>query len=146
MPWEDDGPPRRSAGGVRGWLGIAAGVVGLSAGWVACSGSPLTYACTDIGCANGLLLIFSSPPPAGTTVTLELSPTPWVVRCGVDVECSSGVFFSDLRVDVVEIRVENERGVTLTEVRPTYEETRPNGPDCPPTCYRSEVTVATPTG
>ena len=90
------------------------------------------------------MLAFSSPPPVGTTVTLELRPTPWTVRCGVDVDCSSGVFFSDLRVDAVEIRVENERGVTFTEVQPTYEETEPNGPDCPPTCYRAEVTVDTP--
>ena len=125
---------------------MAAGLVGLSTGSVACSGSSLTYACTDIGCANGLVVRFQSPPPEGTRVTLELRPVPWTVRCGVDTSCSSGVFFSDLRVDEVEIRVENELGATVATVRPTYSETTPNGEDCPPTCYRAEVTVQTPTG
>jgi len=111
----------------------------------ACSESePTGIECSGVGCANGLQVNFNRVPPLGTVVILEFGQTPWRVECGTDADCSNGLFFEGLLVDYVAVRVTTAEGGILHELRPEYVETRPNGPDCPPTCWNATVTVALP--
>ncbi len=103
--------------------------------------------CTGIGCASGLQVNFDRVPPSGTVVILQFdsSEVRWEVECGTDANCSNGLFFPGLVVDYVALRLVTAEGEILHELRPEYEVSHPNGPDCPPTCRNATVTVALPT-
>jgi hypothetical protein len=113
-------------------------------GLLGCSDPGSVKACTEIGCGSGLQVNFDRPPEHGTVVTLELSAAPWRVVCGVDVDCSEGLFFDGLQVEYLTIEISSGEASVRHERRPTYEEFMPNGPGCEPTCFRAEISVDLP--
>ncbi len=102
------------------------------------------HLCTLIGCSNGLLLTFDRTPEAGTIISIEDLGFPVRLECGVDVDCSRGVFLSDFRTDFVSVRITTSQGDVWHEIRPEYVESHPNGKNCPDTCFNAEVTLALP--
>ena len=106
---------------------------------------PLHVLCDDSGCSSGLRLTFDRPPEVGTIIQVEVpGGTPWRVECGVDGGCDNGVFFPDFTPDYLLVRISSPSGEVVHTVLPEYEEFRPNGPDCPPTCLIATVELQLP--
>jgi hypothetical protein len=104
--------------------------------------------CTRIGCSSGLTIRFDAVPPPGA-YRVELLPAGeggprYVVECPDASRCTGGATFPGFTGDYVVVRVTTARGVLTREVRPTYTESRPNGPDCPPVCQQATVAVPLP--
>ena len=102
------------------------------------------FACTLVGCQNGLTVRFATPPSGLLRVEVytqspDRQPA-YVYDCTVET-CYDAVFFPDLILEHGFVRVTSSAGSRLTEIRPTYASRRPNGPDCPPLCRSASVTV-----
>ena len=111
-----------------------------------CGSNPVT-ACTALGCFSGLRLTFDRQPDAETVITIEVDVggIPWVVRCGVDTDCSTGLSLPDFFPESARVRITSPAGdVVVHEIEPEYEETQPNGPDCPPVCVFATVGLELP--
>ncbi len=103
-------------------------------------------ACTEIGCSNGLLVTFNTPPPHGSIVELDNSNGfPWRVECGIDWNCDFGIFFADFTPDHVRVRVVTPDGEVSESFQPTYQKHQPNGDGCPATCLNATILVELPT-
>jgi len=131
---------RRLVYGVTGPI-VLAGVIATAPG---CS-NPFGRTCTLIGCQGGIRVTFEAPPPHGTLVELE-GPigVPWRVECGVDLDCSAGIFFADFTPEHVSVRVTTSAGEVNEHFQLTYQEFQPNGEDCSPTCWTATVVVGLP--
>jgi hypothetical protein len=119
-------------------------LVGVLATAPGCS-NPFGGACTLIGCTDGIMVSFETPPPDGTLVELE-GPfgVPWRVECGVDLDCGTGIFFADYTPQQLTVRVVTRAGEATESFQPTYEKFQPNGEDCSPTCWRATVVMGLP--
>jgi hypothetical protein len=104
------------------------------------------HVCTRAGCSSGLEVVLERTPPEPFRVELEVPGTParFVYRCDEPARCADRVFFADFTPDYVRIRVITGTDTVTQAAQPTYEELRPNGPDCPPTCRVARVRVAVP--
>jgi hypothetical protein len=105
--------------------------------------------CTLIGCQDGLTVQLSAAPDAAFRVELRVtSPTSqpaYVYECENASQCAQGVFFPDFGGDHVFITVATATSARTTEIsRIAYRVTRPNGPNCPPTCRQATVTADVP--
>jgi len=97
--------------------------------------------CTLIGCAEELTIILDGYDGQALQITLEEVGSlddPFVIEC--EAECG-GVLVSGFTPDEIRIVVTSEAGSVETVVAPEYEESRPNGGDCPPVCRRAEIRV-----
>ena len=112
---------------------VAAGGLLLS------GGCTLEKSCTLIGCINGISLTLTGTIPS--TITVDATGND---GSHSSVTCTGGctaVALPDFRPSVATIRISWAGGSKTVIVQPTYEATRPNGPDCPPICYTAKVTV-----
>jgi hypothetical protein len=133
---------------LRGFVHCVAGLIvvaGVIAAAPGCSNPFGGRVCTEIGCSDGIRVTFEAPPPDGTLVELGGSfGVPWRVECGVDLDCSTGIFFADFTPDHLSVRVITSGGEVTESFQLTYQELRPNGGDCPPTCRIATVLMGLP--
>ena len=99
-------------------------------------------ACTLIGCTG--LVIEVTGAAAQTPVTVVLTAPDGSTR---STTCTSAtgtcpVSFPDFTPASVTIRALTATQATEETRQPTYEVSRPNGPECPPECRNARVTVA----
>jgi hypothetical protein len=116
-------------------------VVGFGTWLTACSESLTPLGCSDVGCFSGLTILLEEPLPDGTVVSLLLENAPWTVTCGVNVNCSEGLYFEGLRAEHFGVRVTTPSVEVEFGFRPEYKVVKPNGPDCPPDCFHAEITL-----
>ena len=106
------------------------------------SATPPMQACTLIGCSDGVTIIVAGAPPARYTVALELPDgRRRSLRCEAAAGCAAGLFFEDVSAEQVTVEISSDAGTSVHEVRPSYVESQPNGPDCPPVCRQARVEV-----
>ena len=117
---------------------------------IACSHNPpqLTRVCTLIGCSSGTIVHLAALPSGPFRIEVR-SPgsqdVAYVSECGPASACRQDVFFPDLVADRLSITVKAGGSSRETEVSDIhYENSHPNGPDCPPDCRRAVITVPIP--
>lgn len=128
-----------------GWPGLGITLAGCPA--------EVGQICTEVGC-NGVLTITvvdaSDAPVAGLAGTIAVGGQTFAVDCAGTsdeaVTCSGGTITVMLGDDVGDTEVVLDLaagGVTATStLDPEWTSSQPNGPDCPPTCWDAEGTVA----
>lgn len=108
----------------------------------ACSGStdPVRV-CTLIGCDSGIELVLENPPTGAYRIEAYVySEGPrYVYRCERQSGCNDRVFLAEFTPYRVFVEVISESGAQRYEVVPTYQESQPNGPNCPPTCRKAVI-------
>jgi hypothetical protein len=121
----------------------------LSSGVVGCNLLDGGRDCTLVGCVSGLMVQFDGALPPGP-LTVELLPfgpaaeSRYVFQCADTATCPAAFFPGVFEEREIQIRVTTARGSVVRSARPRYERTRPNGPDCEPTCFNGVVRVAPP--
>jgi hypothetical protein len=113
-------------------------VVGLGG----CDGVPFLRGCTLIGCGDGLTVVLANAPAGEFAVEVRV-PGAAARRQ----ECASAAACSTMRFDGVvaaeaTVAIITPTGEVTRTVRPEYVVSRPNGPDCEPTCRQARVTVS----
>ena len=99
-------------------------------------------ACTLIGCTGLVVEVTGAPSQIPVTVVVTAPDGSTRSTSCTSVGGTCPVSFPDFTPASVAIRVLTGTQ-TIEETRqPTYEVTRPNGPECPPECRNARVTVA----
>jgi hypothetical protein len=98
-------------------------------------------ACTLIGCTGLVVEVTGAPglTPVTVVVTAPDGSTRSATCTGATGTCP--VSFFDFTPASVTIRVLTGTQTTEVTRQPTYEVSRPNGPECPPECRNARVTV-----
>lgn len=104
--------------------------------------------CTLIGCADGLTVTLEGSVPEAYTVSATWDGGEQTFVCDSNAP-QFGCFADGVRIDGatpdrLTITVTWEGGSKTEEVQPTYEVTRPNGPNCEPECRQGAVTISLP--
>ncbi len=98
--------------------------------------------CTAIGCDDGLQVDITATVAQGT-VTIEASapgtPTRMASCTLTNGRCL--ITLGQFTPDAVTLVVTSSAGTVTTSLQPAYTISRPNGPDCPPTCRSARVAV-----
>ncbi len=122
--------------------GVLAMIVGLGAALGSGCDIAGPTACTLIGCTG--LVVEVTGAPSQTPVTVVVTAPDGSSRSSTCTSTSGTcpASFPDFTPATITIRV--SAGTQTTEVtrQPTYEVTRPNGPECPPECRNARVIVA----
>jgi hypothetical protein len=121
-----------------------AAAVALLAG---CTGG-INGACTLIGCQSGLTVNLAQAP-AGSYSIEVFTPSSqngahYVFQCASAASCGTTAFFAEFTPASVVVRITTETGGREEYVTPSYQKSRPNGPNCGPECIQATVTVALP--
>ena len=97
--------------------------------------------CTLIGCDSGIEIVLEDPPEGPYRIeAFVYSEGPrYVYECVSQSGCTDPVFFAEFTPYRVFIDVVTDAGTERFEVVPTYQESQPNGPDCPPLCRTAVV-------
>lgn len=114
--------------------GIAAAAVLAAA---ACTTDP--NQCTLVGCDSGVLVVIDGIVSAQVTAEILVDG---VVEVQAICATSQGVcqlVLADLTPTQLTVRVTGAAATAEESFSPTYEEQRPNGPDCPPVCLVARV-------
>jgi hypothetical protein len=103
-------------------------------------------ACTLIGCSSGLTVQLAAAPAGAYRIEVFSSPSGphYVWDCGDAAQCGTTAMFTDFTPTSVTIRVTTSAGTREQTSQPAYNTSRPNGPNCEPTCTQATVTVALP--
>lgn len=95
--------------------------------------------CTDIGCINGIMLTLTRAiPPSITVDAVGNDGSQRSVTCTGSCTLVALEAFSPADATIQISWTGGSRSVT---VHPTYADSRPNGPHCPPICHTANVTV-----
>jgi len=106
--------------------------------------------CTEIGCSDGITVHLPVVPAGPYKVEILVGGTgggglSYAYECTGGPSCQQDIFFPELVLDRIIVRVTSGLGSRLTEiVNPVYTTSRPNGPDCPPLCRQALVTAQLP--
>jgi hypothetical protein len=106
--------------------------------------------CTDIGCTSGITVHLPALPSGPYEVEILVGGTgsgglSYAYECVGGPSCQQDVFFPELVLDRIIVRVTTPAGSRLTEIaNPMYVTARPNGPNCPPVCRQARVTADLP--
>jgi hypothetical protein len=97
--------------------------------------------CTEIGCNSGIKVILESPPAGAYRIEAYVYPQGprYVFRCERQSGCMDQIFLVEFTPYRLFIEVVSDSGTQRYEVVPKYQESRPNGPDCPPHCRTAVV-------
>lgn len=97
--------------------------------------------CTMIGCDSGITIVLENPPAGPYRIEAYVySQGPrYVHRCERQSGCATRVFFPEFTPYRVFVEVISDVGTQRYEVVPKYQESQPNGPDCPPLCRTAVV-------
>lgn len=105
-------------------------------------------ACTLIGCYNGIAVHLAALPSGPYKVEILVAgaaPGLYEYDCAGGEACQQDVFFPELVLDRIVVKVTTSLGSRITEIaNPVYETSRPNGPDCSPLCRQASVTAQLP--
>ena len=104
----------------------------------ACAGA--LEVCTEVGCDSGLIVTVTNGPAEPYRIEARVGGTlaRYVHSCAGHA-CTAE--FLDFVPSHVFIYVMTESDTTFREVRPNYDVSQPNGPDCEPTCRFATVTI-----
>jgi hypothetical protein len=114
----------------------------LVASLVACHDEPI--ACTLIGCADTLTVAIAGAPNQTlvTVVATQLeAPFASMSSSCTATTGSCSVFLAGFAPSSVRIDVSWNSQTRQVTAQPAYQISRPNGPDCPPTCRFATVSV-----
>ena len=105
--------------------------------------------CTLIGCSDGVTVHLTSLPAGPYRVEILVGSGPggvsYAYDCAGGSACLQDIFFPELVLDRIIVRVTTPLGTRDTEIaNPVYASSRPNGPDCPPLCRQALVTAQPP--
>lgn len=101
--------------------------------------SPITQACTLIGCESGLFVQFATPPAGAYRVeAIVPGAAPAVLECGAGQTCPP-IIFRDLEAERVTIRVVTATRTVSRDFSPRYENQYPNGRRCGAACRQATV-------
>lgn len=98
--------------------------------------------CTLIGCDSGIQVVLEKPPagPYRIEAYVNSSQGPrYVYRCERQSGCPDRAFFPEFTPDRIFIEVITESGTQRYEAAPKYQESQPNGPECPPLCRTAVI-------
>jgi hypothetical protein len=120
---------------------IAAFVCLATSGFVACD-DVIGQGCTEIGCFDGLRVVVQGVADVEyEVVASELDGATQTGACQAVSDGTCSVFFFQYYPSEVTLHVTGaDQSLSIT-LQPAYEESQPNGPDCPPTCRLSTVEV-----
>ena len=117
---------------------------------LAVTAAPATTACgeivcTLIGCADGFYVTLDGNVPSDYTIRLEASgqpPVEYAYDCPVS-GCPHLWAIEGTTPELVEVVFFDAQGVEIARqtFQPQYEENRPNGGNCPPTCFQASETL-----
>lgn len=97
--------------------------------------------CTEIGCDSGIEVVLESPPAGSYRVEAYVDPQGprYVFRCERQSGCTDRIFLDEFTPHRLFVEVISDSGTQRYEAAPNYQESRPNGPDCPPLCRTGVV-------
>ena len=97
--------------------------------------------CTDIGCGPSLAIDLVPTPTGSYRVEAVVpgSDTRKVFECPDATRCIPGAAFGDFWPEEVVVRVTTGAGTSEQTLRPSYQEFRPNGRRCEPTCRQARI-------
>ena len=104
--------------------------------------------CGDAGCVSGFTVLLDRLPD--TAFRIEVTDRdrpqqpPLVFDCADPAQCGAGTRFEPATPRNVRVRLATAAGETVRDVRLDYDELRPNGTFCGPSCASAQVTVAVP--
>ena len=104
-----------------------------------------TFACTQIGCDNGLAVSVANNPPGPWEIDVAATgQTTRTFTCPAGANCQVA-FFANFLPNTVTVTV-RAGGLTQTHqnLTPTPRVVRPNGNQCEPACNQPVVTVPLP--
>ena len=106
-------------------------------------------ACTEIGCSDGITVHLPAVPTGPYRVEILVGSGPsgvsYAYECAGGPTCQQDIFFPELVLDRIIVKVTSPLGSRLTEIsNPVYVTSQPNGPDCPPLCRQATVTAQLP--
>lgn len=104
--------------------------------------NPVGFACTEIGCMDGLTVRFQTPPPGPYRVEAiaEGAATPAVFECPLGQTCPVA-FFDGVMAERVTIRLVTAEGTRTQEFTLRYESQYPNGRRCGAACRQASITM-----
>ncbi len=107
---------------------------------------PEPRACTMIGCESGVAVDLSAVPSGAYSAEPPPLPdgAPTLKQCTTAAACGRSLFFEGVATDSVAIRLTTSEGTRTLRARAEYVTSRPNGPQCDPTCRQARVAVAVP--
>ena len=99
--------------------------------------------CTLVGCFDGVFINISDERPDSLSITVYLNGETEVYsssQCtNPDHHCAIGI--NEKTPETVTIEVKWENGEFSEVFTPMYEEVKPNGPGCPPTCTQASFEI-----
>ena len=118
-------------------VGCIVAEVGLSA----CD-DPIGHDCTLIGCFDGLQVDIRGLADTEYEVVAEgLEGESRTGECVVSSDGTCRVMFVGFYPSEVTLSVTGADQQVSVKLQPAYEESQPNGPDCPPTCRNATVAI-----
>jgi hypothetical protein len=102
----------------------------------------ISSVCTLIGCNSGLTVQIQNAPTGPLSVVavdVQSPASQYTASCPGDTGCTNQVFFRDFTPGSVNLMVTTTAGTRQITVAPTYETSRPNGPNCAPTCRSATI-------
>jgi hypothetical protein len=105
--------------------------------------------CTLIGCTDGITVHLTALPAGPYRVEILVGSGPgglsYAYDCAGSSACLQDIFFPELVLDRIIVRVTTGLGTRDTEIPdPVYVTSQPNGPECSPTCRQATVTAQLP--
>ena len=125
---------------VRSGSVVLAGAV-ATIGLISCY-SIFGHACTLMACLDGVSVVIIGS--ASTEYSVELSDSEGGSKsdtCTTRPDGSCRRQFSNYHPEEVTVRVSGPDQEVSVTVRPDYQKSQPNGPDCTPTCYLATVAL-----
>jgi hypothetical protein len=111
-----------------------------------CARQEPVVACTMIGCEDGVAVELETVPQAPFSV--EVTPLPGgaatIKECATAEACGATLFFEEVRADSISVKVTSAAGTRTVGVRISYSTSRPNGPQCAPSCRQARLRVPVP--
>jgi hypothetical protein len=99
--------------------------------------------CNLVGCLTGLSVEVTNAPAGPITVEAHASGAAnnavYTASCPSSTGCVNTVYFPDFTPTRVQLKITTTAGTRTTEAFPKYTRQQPNGENCSPTCYVSDV-------
>lgn len=99
--------------------------------------------CTEIGCSDGISVQVSDQRPDSISISIfrNQDTEPIASRQCTEPDQSCVLFAAGETPDNVSVEIGWEGGAFRETFSPQYEEFRPNGPGCPPTCRMASIDI-----
>ena len=106
-----------------------------------CNAPPEPVACTMIGCSNGLSIRVNGTLTSNYTVTVSANnQVIGTFNCTAGQQCMN--FIENQTPATISVVIQGAGQKITRAYQPEYQNSRPNGPDCPPQCRQATVVVS----